>query len=636
MQCRYRSDSKGGNSRTATNRQGDSASGTYHSEEYPWATDPPIITKTTAAQAAAGEAPSAVVTPTSTTKSMTSSLLDMFASPISNKESTANTESKDQQPTSISSRLASVFKSYNDPFDDQGSISPTERAQILAKQNEDQAQNSLSPLVQSISEVPPTYLASSPTGNTSTQTLTAAQLKECQITTLSNGIRVATLPNPGSPVTALGCVSQLASKFESPHNSGATHLWELMGVPVATIEDGTHLANIEFAVATGREQSIYCTEVSRPHTEYAVQALASFLSDPISTMPMQGDNPENFLMAQSALAFQAQNNDGTNIMPPEIALQDALHAAAYGTDQALGHAHFLDTPHRLTSLQWPHVLEHWQRTVSTNPGGLVFGAIGVDDHVNFCEMVERYLGSMQQQEQQPLSVTPSIYRGGRCIVDLPVNVKSDDVSEVARAKRLTRIALVWPTGGWHDNKSFIAACLLQALWGGGSAFSEGGPGKGMYSRLYLTLLNQNAWIESAEAHSAFYDEAGLLGFVGSTSPDKAREFIKLCCQQLLWLARKPVTPHELSRAKNMLRCNVLMQLESRLVAFEDLTRQVATYGKHEPMRITAERISEVTEADLQQLAIQMLEHPPSLAVVGMELHEKSLPSKTELEQWLKL
>ncbi|CAN0347924.1 unnamed protein product, partial [Ectocarpus sp. 8 AP-2014] len=44
---------------------------------------------------------------------------------------------------------------------------------------------------------------------------------------------------------------------------------------------------------------------------------------------------------------------------------------------------------------------------------------------------------------------------------------------------------------------------------------------------------------------------------------------------------KQVTDEELSRARNMLKCNVLTHLESRLVLFEDIGRQMLTYGRRE-------------------------------------------------------
>lgn len=52
-----------------------------------------------------------------------------------------------------------------------------------------------------------------------------------------------------------------------------------------------------------------------------------------------------------------------------------------------------------------------------------------------------------------------------------------------------KVCLGFEVGGWTSD-SFTTVCVLQQLLGGGSSFSAGGPGKGMYSRLYREVLNR--------------------------------------------------------------------------------------------------------------------------------------------------
>ena len=42
----------------------------------------------------------------------------------------------------------------------------------------------------------------------------------------------------------------------------------------------------------------------------------------------------------------------------------------------------------------------------------------------------------------------------------------------------------------HKDDDFISFCVLNMMMGGGGSFSAGGPGKGMYTRLYLNVLNR--------------------------------------------------------------------------------------------------------------------------------------------------
>ena len=43
----------------------------------------------------------------------------------------------------------------------------------------------------------------------------------------------------------------------------------------------------------------------------------------------------------------------------------------------------------------------------------------------------------------------------------------------------------------HQAEDFIAVCVLSMMMGGGGSFSAGGPGKGMYTRLYTNVLNRS-------------------------------------------------------------------------------------------------------------------------------------------------
>jgi processing peptidase subunit alpha len=92
-----------------------------------------------------------------------------------------------------------------------------------------------------------------------------------------------------------------------------------------------------------------------------------------------------------------------------------------------------------------------------------------------------------------------------------------------------------------------------------------------------------------------------------------------------------VSDEELDRARNMLKNNVLTQLESRLVLFEDMGRQVLTYGYRENNELMTAKIDAVTKEDLQQLILRALQKPPTLAVVGDNVD--GVPSYTEVKSW---
>lgn len=65
-------------------------------------------------------------------------------------------------------------------------------------------------------------------------------------------------------------------------------------------------------------------------------------------------------------------------------------------------------------------------------------------------------------------------------------------------------------GGWRDVKTATAVVVLQTLMGGGESFSAGGPGKGMYSRLYRNVLNKYVWARGCTAFHSVYNDTGLV------------------------------------------------------------------------------------------------------------------------------
>jgi len=157
-----------------------------------------------------------------------------------------------------------------------------------------------------------------------------------------------------------------------------------------------------------------------------------------------------------------------------------------------------------------------------------------------------------------------------------------------------------------SSDDIYALATLQTLLGGGGSFSAGGPGKGMYSRLYTNVLNQHGWVESCIAFNHSYTDSGLFGIAASCIPGKVGSMIDVMCRELQALTLdtgfSALQTAEVNRAKNQLRSSLLMNLESRLVELEDLGRQVQVHGRKVPVMEMCRRIEAVTVADLRRVA----------------------------------
>ena len=157
-----------------------------------------------------------------------------------------------------------------------------------------------------------------------------------------------------------------------------------------------------------------------------------------------------------------------------------------------------------------------------------------------------------------------------------------------------------------SSEDIYALATLQTLLGGGGSFSAGGPGKGMYSRLYTNVLNQNGWVESCVAFNNSYTDSGLFGISASCSPHRTWQMLEVMCRELQNLTLESgyssLQVAEVNRAKNQLRSSLLMNLESRMVELEDLGRQVQVHGRKVGVKEMCAKIDSLTVKDLRRVA----------------------------------
>ena len=374
---------------------------------------------------------------------------------------------------------------------------------------------------------------------------------------------------------------------------------------------------------SGREQMMYCVDVLRPNVGTAFGLLAETIKCPLI------DDGEVDEMKRT-MEFQMMD------VLPQVQMGEGLQMAGYGPlppavgdgpprTQQLGRPHFC-TPESLPNLTARSVHAFRERHLLGRPGGIVVSGSGIS-HPELVELAEANFGHVVApvaRDDDDDRTVPSVYTGGEYRLERPPNPNP-------AKEEFAHVAVAFEVGGWHSS-DLVPTCVLQTLLGGGSSFSAGGPGKGMYSRLYREVLNRHHWAESCEAFTSFHSESGLFGMAGSARPDRAGDMTRSLVDHFLKLEAELVSDEELDRARNMLKCNVLTQLESRLVLFEDIGRQILTYGKREDAATMCSKIDGVTREDIQRVIRKAVRKPPTLSTVGMDI--KNVPRVEEVTRWL--
>ena len=158
-----------------------------------------------------------------------------------------------------------------------------------------------------------------------------------------------------------------------------------------------------------------------------------------------------------------------------------------------------------------------------------------------------------------------------------------------------------------DLKSHIPLAILQMLLGGGGSFSAGGPGKGMYSRLYTQMLNRYCGLSMLEYFHRNINPKGLVDYL-ELMPVAYRNtlpsLVKLMTSYLSNQLTASLTTIELSRAKNQLKSAILMGMESRQMMLESYAQQL-TSDTFIPPRELCKRIDETGEEELKAVAKEM-------------------------------
>ncbi|KAG6379844.1 peptidase M16, C-terminal domain-containing protein [Boletus reticuloceps] len=109
-------------------------------------------------------------------------------------------------------------------------------------------------------------------------------------------------------------------------------------------------------------------------------------------------------------------------------------------------------------------------------------------------------------------------------VPSPLNPQSQYVGDVrhipSTVTDFDHLYLAFEGIGIHDEDIDIYTLVtIQVLLGGGDSFSAGGPGKGMYSRLYMHILNHFPQIDHCASFHHIYTDLSLFGLWVSFVPD---------------------------------------------------------------------------------------------------------------------
>lgn len=413
-----------------------------------------------------------------------------------------------------------------------------------------------------------------------------------QVSKLSNGMQVVSVDG-GYPMTSVGAFINSGSRHETDATIGVHSFLESMAFKSTMSRTDFRLVRemlrlgCNVTAQASREHMTYFGDSLRDNSHEIVATLADVIQNPMFS-------PDEVSEAVEAYKHMMPRKAGADMQ-----VMEAIHGAAYGFS-TLGRPtgapeHSLG---RFTSGELD--LKSWCDANFT-PQKTVLAGVGIE-HEYLVDLASKHFGGW--------TYAPS---GSDAVMEKAVYTGGD--WRVHRAEEpLTHVAIAFQTADWH-HADLVPMCVLQMMMGGGGSFSAGGPGKGMYSRLYRNVLNQYNWVESITCFNSIFNDSALFGFHGMTAPSYAEQLTIVMLDEAKKMA-SGVNAVELTRAKNQLKSAVQMHLDSRNMRVEDIGRQMATYGSVESGADICAKIEKVTPEDITRVAKDMLSTPLTFAAYG--------------------
>ena len=401
-----------------------------------------------------------------------------------------------------------------------------------------------------------------------------------RISTLSNGLRVATDPQRTVESVALGLWFDVGTRHEKPQENGVAHLLEHMLFKGTSRRSAFDISAQMESVGgmmnayTGRETTAYYARVLKGDVPLAVDMIGDIVQN--SLFDAEELEREREVIMQEL----AQVHD-----TPDDIIFDRFQEVAY-QNQGLGMP-VLGRRRIIASVERQPIVDFWQRAYG--PERAIAVAAGKVDHDEFVALCEAHL-----------------WPNGKTLTDTPMDGQSHYTGGAFMESRdLEQSHLVWGfEGPSADSEEFYTAQVLTTLLGGG-----------MSSRLFQEIREKRGLAYTIGAYSSSYSDSGIVSIYAGTSPEHLTELEDILTYELHKLPTN-IFSEEIERAKAQLKASLLMARESTSNRAEALANQLLVHNRVIDPKEIVTNVDAIDAAALAKFAESMLASPKTRAVIG--------------------
>lgn len=402
-----------------------------------------------------------------------------------------------------------------------------------------------------------------------------------RLTTLDNGLRVASRRMQSVETIAVGLYAATGSRYEPAHLNGLAHLFEHMvfkgagGRSAREISEAVEDVGGDLNASTDRELTAFYASLLASDLALGVRLLADLIRRPHFEI--------GHLELEKRVVLQelAEARDTASDI-----VFDNLQEAAFG-DDALGRS-VLGSEATIETITIDD-LHEWARS-QYEPSSLVLVGAGKLDHDSLVELADQVFGDMPPGDV-PVAESAR-FTGGRRFE--------------RRKGEQAHIAVGMPAPAWGTPEAY-ASQLFADVVGGGSS-----------SHLFQQLREEQGLAYSVSAGTQNFFDCGMLWAYVAAHRGNAervhREIERVLAEAALGLEQR-----DLERARALAKAGMMMSLESCWGQASYLASRLLRDGKLVEPHEIVEKLDQVTLDEVRDVGARMLAGPRALSSVGAKL-----------------
>ena len=392
-------------------------------------------------------------------------------------------------------------------------------------------------------------------------------MRDIELTTLPNGVRVITEAMPHVRSVSVGIWIGTGSRRENQEQNGISHFIEHMLFKGTTHRSAEDIARSVDSIGgnldafTAKELVCFNTKVLDQHLSLAWDVLADLVLNPLFR---QEDIEKEKGVILEEIKMEADSPDY---------LVHEIFSSNFWKDHPLGKP-ILGTRETVKRFDSDMIRRFYSDVYG--PQSLIVTAAGNLTHERLVTLVRDQFASLPAGPALPAEQVPTTHAR----------------IALRNKKSLEQVHLCLGVPSYPLSHEQRFACyVLNTLLGGG-----------MSSRLFQNIRERQGLAYAVFSELSPYRDTGCLSIYAGTSLESARKVVESIVNEFRQLKEQAVSDEELRRAKDHLKGSLMLSLESTASRMTNLARQEMYFGKFFTLDELVESIEAVTAADVQRIA----------------------------------